>query len=482
MTVRFVIPSEARDLQFSEPNMLTKDQAADLFGRIRKHSTADAIEVIVGGGRSALTRFANNTIHQNVAEEGYSISVRTQIGRRTARAGTNKLDEESLRRVVQSAEALTRVQPEDPELPAMASSSDAQPRTAVPRRHFAETAATGPGERAATVEQMVAIAKREKLTAAGIFSTSEVAEGIFNSRGLEAFHTQTSSEISVTMLAQDSSGWQKANSPDVRNLDGVKLAEIAAEKARASANPQELTPGKYTVVLEPAAVLDLVGFMFYDFSGLAVLDQRSFLNNRIGTRLFGENISIWDDVTHPLQSGAPVDGEGTPRQRVRLVEKGIIKRLVYARGTADKMKKSPLVPGVGEIAATGHGFPLPNEMGEAPLNLVFEAVPDAEQWSTQEMIASTERGVLVTRMWYIREVDPYEKILTGMTRDGTFLIENGKLKRGIRNFRFNQSLISMLSSVEAMGKPVRASGEESFDMVVPAMKVHEFNFTEVTKF
>jgi PmbA protein len=462
--------------------MLSADQARDLFKRILKYSTADAAEVIIGGGRSALTRFANNTIHQNVAEEGYSVSVRTVIGQRTARAATNKLDDDSLRRVVQSAEVLTRVQPEDPELLPMVSSSEAASRTEIPRRHFTESAAIGPAERAATVGKMVDAAKRAKLTAAGIFSTSDVAEGIFNSRGLEAFHTQTSSEISVTMLAEDSSGWQKANSPDVRNLDGVKLAEIAAEKARASAKPQELAPGKYAVVLEPAAVLDLVGFMFYDFSGLAVLDQRSFLNNRIGTGLFGENISVWDDVTHPLQSGAPFDGEGVPRQRVKLVEDGVIKRLVYARGTADKMKKSPLAAQVGEVGPTGHGFPLPNEMGEAPLNLVFEAGPAAEQKSTQEMITSTERGVLVTRMWYIREVDPYEKILTGMTRDGTFLIENGKLKHGIRNFRFNQSLISMLTSVEAMGKPVRASGEESFDMVVPAMKVREFNFTEVTKF
>jgi PmbA protein len=482
VTSRFVIPSEARDLQLSEPNMLTKDQAADIFRRILKHSTADSTEVIIGGGRSALTRFANNTIHQNVAEEGYSVSVRTQIGQRTARAGTNKLDDDSLRRVVRSAEVLTRVQPDDPDLLPMASSSDAQPRTAVPHRHFAETAAIGPTDRAVSVGKMVAVAKRESLTAAGIFSTSEVVEGIFNSRGREDFHTQTSSEISVTMLAEDSSGWQKANSPDVRNLDGVKLAEIAAEKARASAGPKELATGKYAVVLEPAAVLDLVGFMFYDFSGLAVLDQRSFLNNRIGTRLFGENISVWDDVTHPLQSGAPFDGEGVPRRRVKLVEGGVIKRLVYARGTAERMKRSPLASQVGEVSVTGHGFPLPNEMGEAPLNLVFEAGAAAEQKTASEMVAGTERGVLVTRMWYIREVDPYEKILTGMTRDGTFLIENGKLKHGIRNFRFNQSLISMLSSVEAMSTPVRASGEESFDMVVPAMKVREFNFTEVTKF
>jgi predicted Zn-dependent protease len=220
--------------------------------------------------------------------------------------------------------------------------------------------------------------------------------------------------------------------------------------------------------------------MFWDFSGQAILDERSFLNNRIGTQLFGDNINIWDDVAHPLQSGSPFDGEGIRRQRVALVEKGKVNRVVYARGTAEKMKKSEFASKVGPIAPTGHGFPLPNEVGEMPLNIVFGARSNPR--TVPEMIASTERGILVTRLWYIREVDPYEKILTGMTRDGTFLVENGKIKSGLRNFRFNESLLHMLSNVEAMGTPVRASGEESFDMVVPAMKVRDFNFTEVTKF
>jgi predicted Zn-dependent protease len=213
---------------------------------------------------------------------------------------------------------------------------------------------------------------------------------------------------------------------------------------------------------------------------MAVLDQRSFLNDRVGTKLFGENINIWDDVNHPLQSGSPFDGEGMPRQKVQLVKNGAVERLVYARATVEKMKKSEFADKVGPIEATGHGFPLPNEVGEAPMNIVFE--PSKSTRTIDQMVASTERGIYVTRLWYIREVDPYEKIVTGMTRDGTFLIEDGKLRHGLRNFRFNESLIKMLSNVEMMSEPVRASGEESFDMVVPAMKVKEFNFTEVTKF
>ena len=461
--------------------MLTKSQAADIFSRIKKFSTADEVEGLFYGGRSALTRFANNTIHQNVAEENYGVSVRTVFGGRTARATTNRFDDQSLKDVVKASEDLARVQEPDGDLlPVPNASEGARATQAVPSRHFAETAAVTPEQRAEGVGKIVSIAQKHKLTTAGIFSSSESIEGIFNSHGVSKWHTQTSAEISITMLAHDSSGWQKSNSPNVANLNPQVLAEIAAKKAVESATPREIAAGKYTVILEPAAVLDMTGFMFFDFGGLAILDQRSFLNNRIGKNLFGENISIWDDVSHPLQSGPSFDGEGVRRQKIHLVEKGAVKRLVYARASAEKMRKSEYADKVGPVEPTGHGFPIPNEMGEGPMNIVFESPRDPK--SVEQMIASSERGILVTRLWYIREVDPYEKILTGMTRDGTFLVENGKVVCGVRNFRFNQSLIEMLSNVEQMSTPVRTSGEESFDMVVPAMKVRDFNFTEVTKF
>jgi predicted Zn-dependent protease len=459
--------------------MLTKDQAADIFARIKKHSTADEVEVLFYGGRSALTRFANNTIHQNVEDENYGVSVRTVFSGRTARATSNKLDDESLKRVVQASETLARVQHPDPDLLPVPANGG-RDNGPIPTRHFDATAAVTPGQRAEAVKKIVSIADKHKLTTAGIFSSGESVEGIFNSCGLSDWHTQTSSEVSITMLAADSSGWQKSNSPNVGNIDAIALAEIAATKAIESASPKEIPAGKYTVILEPAAVLDMTGFMFWDFGGLAILDQRSFLNGRVGTQIFGDNINIWDDVAHPLQSNSPFDGEGMRRQRLQMVENGTVNRLVYARATAEKMKHSEYKDKVGPVEPTGHGFPIPNEMGEAPMNIVFGAPAEAK--TITEMIASTERGVLVTRLWYIREVDPYEKILTGMTRDGTFYVEDGKIRYGVRNFRFNESLIHMLSNVEEMGTPVRASGEESFDMVVPAMKVKDFNFTEVTKF
>ena len=431
--------------------------------RILKFSDADETEVEIHADTDALTRFANNTIHQNVAEQGLSISVRTVVDGRTARANTNKRDEESLRRVVASAMSLARCQPRSDllRLPG--------PQKFQRVQRFSEaTAGATPQDRARAVTRVVQLAAKNKQTAAGIYATGMTQFVLANSRGLFASYEQTRAEFSITILEEASSGWAKSNATEIGDIHPDALALSASQKAIASRKPRELSAGHYTTILEPAAVLDLVGFLFYDFAGTAVLDQRSCLTGRMGKPLFGEKISIWDDVYHPLQTGAPFDGEGVPRQKVLLVERGVPKNLVYARGTAKKMKTKP----------TGHGFSLPNEYGEAPMNLVFAG----GEISQEEMIRSTERGILVTRLWYIREVDPFQKILTGMTRDGTFLVENGRIAGGIRNFRFNQSIIEMLVNVESLGPAVRASGEESFDMVVPPMKIRNFHFSEVTKF
>ncbi|MGP8157029.1 MAG: TldD/PmbA family protein, partial [Candidatus Acidiferrales bacterium] len=436
----------------------------NIAARIFKFSRAEETEVEITSESSALTRFANNTIHQNVAERTLSISVRAVVDGRTARASTNKTDEESLRRAVAAAVSLARNTPEIPDLLPMLR---AQKYRKV-ARFFPATAAATPQGRARAVARVCKMAEKTKQTAAGIFSSGSVQCVLVNSKGLFVRHEQTRAEFSVTILEENSSGWAKSNSPDIREIHPDALAESASRKAASSRQPRELPPGHYTAILEPPAVLDLVGFLFYDFAGTAVLDKRSCLTGRMGKKIFGENISIWDDAYHPLQTGAPYDGEGVPRQKVLLVDRGATKNLVYARATAKKMKAKP----------TGHGFSLPNEYGEAPMNLVFAG----GDRSVDEMVRSTERGILVTRLWYIREVDPYEKILTGMTRDGTFLVENGRVAGGIRNFRFNQSILEMLAHVEMLGPAVRAAGEESFEMVVPAMKVRDFHFSEVTKF
>jgi len=444
--------------------MLSNERCQDLFESILRESDADETEVMIGDGTHALTRFANNVIHQNVSEESRYLSVRLVYEGRTARASTNKLDEESLRRVVRDCRQAARA---SQVIPALLPMPGRQTYPAVNR--FSEaTAAAGPEDRARLAGSAVSIAERSSLTAAGVVATGQSLLGIMNSRGLAAFYRDTHSEFSVTMTAPNSSGWAKSNSPDLSALAVEERAESAAHKAAASRDPIELAPGRYPVILEPAAVLDLFGFCAYDFSGLALLEQRSFLNERMGTSLFGGNITVWDDVAHPLQTGAPFDGEGLPRQRVCLVEKGVVREVVYARQTAHRAGKQ----------STGHGFPLPNEMGEAPMNIVIEGGAS----SVEAMIASTERGILVTRLWYIREVEPYQKVLTGMTRDGTFLVENGHVTRGILNMRFNQSMVELLSKVDMLGPTVRSAGEEAFEMAVPAMKVKDFHFTEVTRF
>jgi predicted Zn-dependent protease len=444
--------------------MLSRERCQEIFAEILRSSDADETELMLAGGSSELTRFANNTIHQNVAEEGYYLSVRTVYGNRTARASTNKFDSDSLRRVVAEAASLTRQQQPDPELLPMPGPQQYRPV----ERYIAETAAVTPAERGQAVRRAIDIVEKNKQTAAGTFSTAKGMQAIFNSRGVAAYYRDTLAEFSITTLAADSSGWAKKTAPDVREIDTDALAKRASEIALRSRDPKELPPGKYVAILEPAAVLDLLGFMFWDFSGQSVRDQRSFLTERMGKPLFGDNIQVTDDAYHPLQFGAPFDGEGVARKPLTLVEGGVPKNLTYARQTAKAMNAEP----------TGHGFPLPNEYGEAPLNIVVAG----GEYCVPEMIASTDRGVLVTRLWYIREVDPYKKILTGMTRDGTFYVEDGKIKHGIRNFRFNQSLIDLLNCAEMLGPPERASGEESAPMVVPALKVSEFNFTEVTKF
>lgn len=432
--------------------------------RLAKTRGVPEVEVHLDETIQALTRFANNTIHQHVAEHGLVVSIRTACDGRTARVTTNRVDEDSLRAAIDDCLSLASHQPKDPQFLPM---PGRQKYRAV--RHFhPSTAALTAGERARAVKVACQFAEKRGQVAAGMFSSGQSQSVLLNSRGVSAAYRQTHAAFSVTMQQGSAASWAKDNAGDVRQFDPMELTKIASDKAARAENPAELAPGKFTVILEPAAVLDLVGFLFYDFSATAVADKRSCFANRLGKPLLGKNITITDDVYHSDQLGTPFDGEGMPRQRVLLVDRGVVRSLVYSRRSAKHARKSP----------SGHGFALPNEYGEAPMNLVVAG----GNTSVDAMIASTDRGLLVTRLWYIREVDPYEKIMTGMTRDGLFLIEKGKIAHAAKNFRFNQSVLEMLRNVECLGPARRATGEEAFEMVVPPMKVREFHFSEVTKF
>jgi predicted Zn-dependent protease len=432
--------------------------------RVLKLSEADESEVSLDATAEGLTRFANNAIHQHVAERSVNISVRVVVDGRTARATTNKADDDSLRRTLAAAMSLARSQPKNPNLLPMPGAQ----RYPQLRRFFPDTFAVTPADRARIVKQAVQRCAKADQTAAGTFSTGGARSLLANSKGLIARYEHTRAEFSITVMEADSSGWAKANAASLADIDPLALAERAREKAASSRQPREISPGKYTVILEPAAALDIIGFLYYDFSATAVADQRSCFTKRLGQRLFGEHITLCDDVSHPLQLGIPFDGEGLPRKKVVLIDRGVPRHLVYSRAAAKKAGVKP----------TGHGLALPNEWGEAAFHLVMHGGDSP----IEKMVACTERGIYVTRLWYIREVDPYEKIMTGMTRDGTFLIEDGRIVCGIRNMRFNQSILELLANVVELGPAVRSSGDEAFDMVVPPMKVRDFHFTEVTKF
>jgi len=460
-------PRNAKPASNTSPVLRTERELHDIAAVVLGLAKAQGVpetEVHIDESIEALTRFANNAIHQHVAEHGLVVSVRTAMDGRTARVTTNRIDEDSLRAALRNSLSLASQQPKDPHL--LPVPGKQKYRTV--RRFHPATAALSAEERARAVKKACQLAERRGQVAAGIFSSGQGQSVIANSRGLFSSYRQTHATFSVTMQAGSAASWAKGNAADFRRFDPVNLAETASNKATGARNPVELEPGRYTVILEPPAVLDLVGFLFYDFAATAVADRRSCLFGRVGKSVFGQNITILDDVYHPDQLGAPFDGEGLPRQRVVLVDQGVVKNLVYSRRSAKRAHRKP----------TGHGFSLPNEYGEAPMNLVVAG----GKASVDQMIASTERGLLVTRLWYIREVDPYEKIMTGMTRDGLFLVEKGKIVRAARNFRFNQSVLEMLRNVECLGPARRAAGEEASEMVVPPMKIHDFHFSEATKF
>lgn len=422
------------------------------------------VEVSLHASESALTRFANNTIHQNVSDETRGASIRVAIGQRTARVSTNRLDEASIRRATAQAIELARANEEDPGLPPMAPGEDIAPID----RWDSRTAELSAEARAGAVRESIAAIAARNASAAGIYSNERSTQILLNSNGVFARHDETGATFSVTATASDSSGWAKASAVRASDIDTLALARSAGEKAALSKAPRRMEPGVYRVILEPAAVLDLVGQIFADCSATAIDEERSFLNGRFDERLFGANITIRDDVRHPLQDGAPFDGEGVARRGLTLFENGHPREMPYSRTAALRDGRTP----------TGHGYALPNDVGESPSNIVIEG----GSASMPDLMQKLGRGILVTRLWYIREVDPFRKVMTGMTRDGTFFVDGGEIQYGLHNFRFNVSVVDLLNTVEAMTAAVRSSGEESFDMVVPAMLAAEFPFTEVTLF
>jgi len=433
-------------------------------------SRANEFEAYIGGGNYSLTRFANSVIHQNVNEKRHMLSARSVFGKKTGRAVTNKFGDEDLASTVRTSEVIAKAQPDIPELLPVAEPQSYQQVNAFD----ADTAAFSPAARADAVSKAVELCRKNGLQAAGYFSTGSGSLGSYgeigplgmaNSRKLFAYHLGTDASFSITAMSGDSSGWAQASSWKVSDINAEELASIAIEKAKRSANPRSLEPGKYTVVLEPAAVAELLGYMAWvGFGALQVQEGRSFMSGKIGQRLFGQTVSIYDDVYQDLLRGRPFDYEGMPVRKVPVIEDGVIKGPIYDRATAAKESRQ----------STGHGLPVPNTQGPQPASIVMSARGAV---SLPDLVGGADRCILVTRFWYVNIVDPMKMILTGMTRDGTFLVEKGKISTGIRNFRFNQNIIELLNNVRAMSVPVRSGG-----CVVPGILATDFNFSSGTEF
>jgi PmbA protein len=436
--------------------MLGKAKALDLLDAALAACEADQAEAILYSTDSALTRFADSTIHQNVAERNVMLSVRAVLGKRIGCARGNQPSRDEAQAVARRALDLARVSAEDEQFVSLPSP---QPLPNVVG-HADATAASTPEQRAEAVRSIVEVAEANAGRASGSLSAESAEIAIANSLGVRAYAPATEASLVTVIADDDSSGYAEWHGIDIAKLDAVEIADIAAGKFVEGRGAESIDPGEYTVILEPLAVGDMLSLLAYTGLGaLALQEGRSFLTGRIGEKVMGDNITLWDDATDPRGLAFPFDWEGVPRQNVPIIENGIARGVAYDSYTANKEGKQ----------STGHAFPAPNTYGPMPTNL-FLAPGEA---TLQEMIASTDRGILVTRFHYTNIVHEKQTTITGMTRDGTFLIENGRIARPLKNLRFTQSIVEALSNVELIGRDCELVPHA----YVPPLKISSFAFT-----
>lgn len=436
--------------------VLERDAAHALVERVVKMSTADAINVSVQSGRETNLRFADNQMSTSGVTSNTTLRVESVFGKRVASVVTNDQSDEGLRRAVQQSEAIAKLAPEDPEyLPGLGPQS----YEPVPA-WFDSTADLSAEARARAALTALAPARAASdLTVAGFIVCNAGASAIGNEKGMFAYHRSTNANYTLTARTNDGtgSGWAAAEDNDWNAIDFGAVAEQAIDKARRSRNPVAIEPGRYTVIFEPEATGNLVSVMRGALQARSADEGRSAFSKaggtKVGEKILDERITLSSDPRDPLVLGSPFDNDGMPQGKEVWVENGVLKQLSYNRFWAQKQGTQP----------TGGGNSLRLAGGTD---------------SMASMIADTERGVLVTRLWYLRSVNGRTLVYTGLTRDGTFLIEDGKIARSIKNFRFNDSPLFMLNNLEAIGPAVRTAGGGS--LVMPAVKVRDFNFTSLS--
>jgi predicted Zn-dependent protease len=443
--------------------MMTPDQARALARKVVSLTHADEAEALVVAEKSALTRFANNRINQNVCESDALVNVRAVLGTRVGVARTNRLDNESLAACCDAAVAAARVAPEDPDFPGLPEPEPVREaeRSSTAAKHFDATA------RADSVHAIIEPSVRRGYTAAGKVRTGTQVVAVANSRGIDVGMEVTGVQATVLSMGETGSGWSSYLGKGPEGLDAAAMGEHAASVAERSANPEDLEPGTYQVVLAPDAVADIMDFLgFMGFSGKAYEEGRSFMSNMLEDQVMSPYVNIYDDAVSDHAMGLLFDYEGAPKMRIPLIEEGVALRPVTDSYWSAK----------SGFINSGHALPAPNSYGPLPLNLEM-AAGDA---TIEELISRVDRGVYVTRFHYVNVEDPIPVTLTGMTRDGTFLIENGKLTRPLKNLRFTQSAVEALEGLEALTFERKHVGTEEGASLVPGVLLSAFNFTGQT--
>jgi predicted Zn-dependent protease len=442
--------------------LLTRDEAKRLADRaLALAASVDQMRVNISSERSGNTRFADGSITTSGGVTNTTITVTVTIGKRRASASTNVVDDASLKRTVELAATLAKLSPDDPELMAELGSQAGNTVNAFVQR----TALLDPEIRSGAVSRAIEAAGVAGKSAGAVFTAGFLeanarAIAVATSNGLFAYHRTTDADFSMTVRTPDGtgSGWATAGSRDWGQVDPASVGRIAAQKAVASRNPQALEPGLYTAVLEPAAVTDLVPLLAGALNARLADEGRSAFSKagggtRIGEQVMDERVTLYSDPADPALLGQPFDAEGLPLSRVVWVERGILRNLSYSRYWAQRQSKQPTGPPFAGGLVLGGGTK-----------------------STEEIIAGCERGILVTHFFYIRSLDARTVLQTGLTRDGTFLIERGKITRALKNFRWNESPLLMLNRLEEIGRPLLTTAGR----MMPALRIRDFNFASAS--
>jgi PmbA protein len=434
-----------------------------LANAILSRSPADETEVLIACGDTSITRFAHEAFNQNVAASVNEMSIRAIVDGRTGVASSNALQDDA-GALIERAIAMARLSPRDPMLPPL---PVGVPSPAPPGAYVERTARATPERRAHDCAAMFDAAAAVGYWCSGYASTGSAGYTIANTRGTLSSFDGTDAGLNVKMIGPDASGWAEAHASDVDLVDGADVGGRAVLKARANASPRQVDPGNWTVVLEPAAFGELLAYLAEHFSAQSYDEGSSFCSEGLERAYFRDNVTIFDDYAHPLRPSMPFDFEGYPTKRLPLVENGIVRNVVTDSYYARKLDREN----------TGHALPAPNTYGPQARHLVVAAGTA----SLDELIEGTQRGILVTRFWYIRTVDQKRAIVTGMTRDGTMLVEDGRIVGGIRNMRFNQSILDALRCC-TFSNEQRRTTSYGYDIVTPAVRIDSFNFTSATDF